>query len=41
MISAAQIKLDEQGNLFDQATREPIQKILVVLVDWTQRLKAA
>jgi chromate reductase len=39
MISAANTKFDEAGNLTDQGTRDFIQKFLTALADWTQRLK--
>jgi chromate reductase len=40
MISAAQEKFDEQGNLIDQHTGEKIKELLEALVAWTARLTA-
>ena len=39
MISHAAAKIDAEGNLTDQATREHIEKMLQALVAWTVRLK--
>jgi len=38
MISNADEKFDDQGNLTDQATRERIGKLLVSLESWTRQL---
>lgn len=40
MIAKAADKFDEVGNLTDEKTREFIGKLLVSLVDWTNRLRA-
>jgi len=40
MISSAQEKFDEQGNLTNEASRKLIRQLLENLVAWTQRLKA-
>ena len=39
MIGQAQNKVDADGNLTDEPTREFIRKLLVSLRDWTERLK--
>lgn len=40
MIAKAADKFDEEGNLTDEKTKEFIGKLLVSLVDWTNRLRA-
>jgi chromate reductase len=40
MISSAQEKFDEQGNLTNEASRKLIRQLLENLVAWTHRLKA-
>jgi chromate reductase len=40
MISSAQEKFDEQGNLTNETSRKLIRQLLENLVAWTQRLKA-
>ena len=39
MISSADERFDEQGNLTDQGTRERIEKLLVALGSWTRQLQ--
>ncbi len=40
MISSAQEKFDQQGNLTNETSRKLIRQLLENLVAWTQRLKA-
>ncbi len=39
MVSFAQDKIDKDGNVTDETTREKIKELLEGLVAWTQRLK--
>ncbi len=39
MVSFAQEKIDQNGLVFDQKTREKIKELLETLIIWTQRLK--
>ena len=39
MIANAAQRFDEQGNLTDEKTREPIGQLLASLVAWTRRLR--
>jgi chromate reductase len=41
MIGQASKRFDAQGNLTDEDTRQHIAKLMVSLVDWTRRLRAA
>lgn len=40
-VTFAPQKIDGQGKLTDEKTREVIGKLLEALVDWTQKLRAA
>ena len=39
MISAANKKFDEQGNLTDEPTREFLKKMLIAFAEWTRRMQ--
>jgi chromate reductase len=39
MVSIAQEKIDKEGKLTDQKTREKVRELLESLVAWTRRLK--
>jgi chromate reductase len=41
MVPSAQEKIDKEGRVTDQKTREKIRELLESLVAWTNRLKGA
>jgi chromate reductase len=41
MVPFAQEKIDKDGKLTDQKTREKIRELLEALVAWTNKLKGA